>query len=187
MPDDENVTEILTVFGRYGCRKTSMDDVARAIGISRQALYKRYDSKEALFRSVVNRVIENSLSGALDALDDDTKPLSGRLLHAFESWAGQHVDLLRSSPHSAEVIDMTGVQAGDDAKRAESQIAERVAELIGEIGPPAARAAAADIAFALACASKGLLHSAESGSDYRTGMKRVIAGLLGSLERPAKG
>ncbi|MGI9382423.1 MAG: TetR/AcrR family transcriptional regulator [Methyloligellaceae bacterium] len=180
------MTEVLAIFVRYGFRKTSMDDVARAIGISRQALYKRYESKEALFRLVVSRVIESSLSGAMDALDNDTVSLSGRLLNAFDSWAGQHVDVLRSSPHSLEVIEMAKAQAGETSKRAEGKIAKRVAELLCETGSPAARAAAADAAFALACASKGLLHTAENRSDYKNGMKRVISGFLVSSDHPAK-
>ena len=43
----------LGVFGRYGFRKTSMDEVARAAGISRQGLYLYFASKEALFRAAV--------------------------------------------------------------------------------------------------------------------------------------
>ena len=36
------------VFPRYGFRKTSMDDLARAAGLSRQARYLHFATKEAL-------------------------------------------------------------------------------------------------------------------------------------------
>ena len=43
------------LFLRFGYRKTSMDDIARAAGVSRQALYLWFPNKEALFCAVVDR------------------------------------------------------------------------------------------------------------------------------------
>src|SRR5262249_126679 len=40
-------------FVRFGFRKTSMDDVARDAGISRQALYAHFADKEELFREAM--------------------------------------------------------------------------------------------------------------------------------------
>jgi AcrR family transcriptional regulator len=45
------------VFARFGYRKTSMDDIARAAGVSRQGLYLLFSNKEELFR----RSVEYSL------------------------------------------------------------------------------------------------------------------------------
>jgi AcrR family transcriptional regulator len=42
------------VFARYGYRKASMDDVARAAGLSRQGLYLHYPTKDALFKAAVD-------------------------------------------------------------------------------------------------------------------------------------
>src|SRR5258708_36742368 len=39
------------VFLRYGYKKTSMDDLARAAGLSRQGLYLHFENKEALFKA----------------------------------------------------------------------------------------------------------------------------------------
>lgn len=41
----------LPVFVRFGFRKTSMADIARAAGISRASLYLSFNSKEELFRA----------------------------------------------------------------------------------------------------------------------------------------
>ena len=38
----------MRVFLRYGFKKTSMDDLARAAGLSRQGLYLHYRTKEEL-------------------------------------------------------------------------------------------------------------------------------------------
>ena len=43
----------LEVFGSYGYKKTSMQDIADALGISRPALYQYYKNKEAVFLALV--------------------------------------------------------------------------------------------------------------------------------------
>ena len=55
MQNDQRAAHILDtalpVFVRYGFRKTSMTDIARAAGISRASLYLIFNSKEELFRA----------------------------------------------------------------------------------------------------------------------------------------
>lgn len=41
------------VFGKYGFTKTTLDDVANAVGMKKASLYYYYSSKEDLFRDVV--------------------------------------------------------------------------------------------------------------------------------------
>ncbi len=49
MSMDQNASAIIAVFAHYGFRKTAMEDVAKAAGKSRQALYNRFGSKDAVF------------------------------------------------------------------------------------------------------------------------------------------
>ncbi len=42
-------------FGTYGLKKTSVDEVTRAVGISKGAFYLFHDSKEALFLDILDR------------------------------------------------------------------------------------------------------------------------------------
>jgi AcrR family transcriptional regulator len=48
------------VFCRYGYKLTSMELVAQESGLTRQALYHHFASKEALFRAVVETVYEGA-------------------------------------------------------------------------------------------------------------------------------
>lgn len=83
----------------FGLRRTSMDDVAKRVGIGRATLYRRFSDKDQLFQAVILREIqqdieriekhiqgiENHLDGLKEAftmavLSINGNPLLGRLL-----------------------------------------------------------------------------------------------------------
>lgn len=51
--DHHIVTSALAVFMRYGIGKTTMNDIAKEAGVSRQTLYNAYAGKDDLLRAVV--------------------------------------------------------------------------------------------------------------------------------------
>src|SRR5690606_247958 len=55
------------VFGRYGYRKTTVDLLARAAGVSRPAVYQYFDGKAAVYRAVAARVGAELADSAEDA------------------------------------------------------------------------------------------------------------------------
>src|SRR6187401_3401598 len=77
------------VFLRYGYRKTSMDDLARAADLSRQGLYLHFANKEALFKEVVVQLIGQSRATMRAALARDELPIEERLLVAFMALKSQ--------------------------------------------------------------------------------------------------
>jgi AcrR family transcriptional regulator len=81
----------LATFARYGYRKTSMDDVARAADISRPGLYFLFDSKQNLFRAAVTQALDDDVEAARKALDDAGRPLRERLIEAFDLWTGRYI------------------------------------------------------------------------------------------------
>ena len=46
----------MLVFRRHGFRRSSIEQVAEAAGLTRQALYHHFESKEALFRAYLKQV-----------------------------------------------------------------------------------------------------------------------------------
>ena len=78
----------LQVFARYGFRKTSMDEVARAAQVSRQGLYLHFPTKEDLFRATAEHLLEGALQQAHAALATDAE-LEARLVNAFDEWVGR--------------------------------------------------------------------------------------------------
>ena len=60
-PRERILNSAANVFSQYGYRLASMELVAQACGLTRQALYHHFDSKEALFRAVIEAVHETAL------------------------------------------------------------------------------------------------------------------------------
>ena len=60
-----------TQFRIYGYRKTSMEDIARELGISRASLYSYFENKDEIFRSVSLHLHEEALAAAEQSLAGD--------------------------------------------------------------------------------------------------------------------
>src|SRR3954465_1869312 len=81
----------LTVFMRYGFRKTSMEEVARAAQGSRQGLYLHFATKEDLFRAAVHAVLADSLAAVRAVLHEPGAGLEDKLARAYDEWVGKYV------------------------------------------------------------------------------------------------
>lgn len=51
------ITAAIKVFGNYGYKKTSMQDIADEMDISRPALYQYYKNKEAIFLALIEYIL----------------------------------------------------------------------------------------------------------------------------------
>jgi AcrR family transcriptional regulator len=54
----------LELFGRYGYRRTSIDDIARAAGVAKGTVYLYVENKEALFRTLAQSLLDGVLENA---------------------------------------------------------------------------------------------------------------------------
>src|SRR6266481_2021576 len=81
----------LEVFGRYGFRKASMDDIARSADISRQGLYLHFANKDALFRAAVRQELDTALGDVSRCLNEEGVGLERRVVAALDAWLGRYV------------------------------------------------------------------------------------------------
>ena len=178
MENESDFQNALSVFAHYGFRKTSMDDLARAIGVSRQTLYNRFKTKEAVRDWAVEGFSRQMLSRAAAELEDDTASTAQCLARAFDRWKGDHIAIIRAAPHGAEIIEI-GIEALKNAKS--NPLAEfdrRLVDFLVKRKTCANRKRAEDVVHVLEMASKGLMVTAENPEAFAAGMKRVVGTLL---------
>ncbi len=107
---DAILTAVIPVFGRFGFKKTSIEDLAAAAGLSKQGLYLHFSSKEDIFFSALQHYLDAGLMLVDRALVQEQIALSSRLVAAMDAWFGRH--LATFSPGSFDVIE-----AGDSLSR----------------------------------------------------------------------
>lgn len=119
-PRDRILDSAAKVFAQYGYRLASMELVAQECGLTRQALYHHFDSKEALFRAVVEAVHEGAFDAERSAAAREEragKGLADVLVAQLEARYRHFVDLLKGSPHAEELMSEHRRQTQDLLQR----------------------------------------------------------------------
>lgn len=183
---DEIVDSAIPVFLRFGFKKTSMDAVALAAGISRQALYLHFPNKESLFSAVVDELGRATGRIAHVALWRTGLTLEEQLLAAFDE------TLPHESPELLSELLATAKELFPDS------VADIDAHMVAEVS---ARldAALVDEAWSMSdvsveravhvlqAMSYGLKQQSSDRDDYLVGMQSAIRLILkaGGLVPPS--
>lgn len=170
--DDARRTRLLdaafATFVRFGFRKTSMEEVARAAHLSRQALYLHFATKEKLFRAAVHHALESGLARVSGCMRDASASVEDKLARAFDAWVGRYVGVA-----GADVTDL------EEAGRAlvgpliaehEAQFLETITKIIRSSPLPgayrSAGVSARQLAETLYATARGLKHDARSREEF---------------------
>lgn len=165
--------EILSVFAHYGLSKTSMRDLADAAGVSRQTLYNRFKTKEALLHWAVIGVNDASADLALAALKADGPP-EARIVNFFAQWVGDHTAKIYGTPHGAEVFDAATKLKQGQPSEPDSTVRCRVALAQFLRNEGMTEAQAEDAVFTLRLAAKGLLLVVQDSEAFAQGMRKAV-------------
>ena len=165
------------IFLRYGFKKTSMDDVAQAAGVSRQGLYLYFDTKDLLFREALQHLVSHLISTAHAVAEDGNLSLRDRLVGAFEAVHSSAfhnasredaLELLQSAQSAAGALlvqserDLMGIAA---ALLTEAGVADRWEE---------AGVTVAELSEQLLMSAKGIKASVDTLTAYRERMLTAI-------------
>jgi len=167
----------LLIFARYGYRKTSVEDVARAADISRPGLYLYFPSKQDLFRAAVTSALNGDVAAAERTLTDTARPLRDRLIDAFDQWTGRYVGplttdvalLIETNP------DLLGPLVTDYPKRFATLVTDAMAAERGRL--------ARDVAQTLLSTAYGIKHDTSTREEFRARITIAIDLLLVALQR----
>jgi AcrR family transcriptional regulator len=182
MLDNEKRMRILhaaqSLFIRYGVKRTSIDEVARAADLAKGTLYLYYDSKEMLFAEVAKNICadilaEANLAAAMPA------PLGERLVGILDAEIGVLHRLVEHSPHVRELTETKEAMASATFATLDRDIAELITTVISEEG--IARQGAAEMFLA---AAVGTTQRGDSLAElYRSRLRAIVDVLLIGLKQ----
>lgn len=166
--------DVLALFAQYGFRKVSMSDIARTVNLSRQSIYNQFGSKEAVLDWSIKSFLSETVSNILAELEKPSDKPQELLAEAFQQWIGNHVPLLRSTPHGGELMDMAIASAQRSEENYEGHFMEAITAFIEtrELTPD--DQTATETAYVLHLASKGLMLKVHTSEDFAIGMQRVL-------------
>src|SRR5216683_2573892 len=93
-----------SLFLRYGVKRTALDDVVREAGIAKGTLYLYFDSKDALFAAIAERLCVEMLRNAEEAIASSSS-ITSRLVGCLDAYIGSSHRLTSQSPHIAELTE----------------------------------------------------------------------------------
>jgi len=107
-PGNDKRTRILdaaqSLFLRYGVKRTALDDVVREAGIAKGTLYLYFDSKDALFAAIAERLCTEMFKNAEDAIASSAS-ITSRIVGCLDAYIGAMHRLAAQSPHIAELTE----------------------------------------------------------------------------------
>ncbi|MFH7333839.1 TetR/AcrR family transcriptional regulator [Streptomyces sp. KHY 26] len=116
----DRLTEVLDAtydcLTRYGVRRTTVDDIAGAMNVSRSAVYQYVRGKDDAFRRLAERLHDRALERARRAASADA-PLTTRVRGVLEAKLALVLELAGDSPHTAELLDEKARLFGDICHR----------------------------------------------------------------------
>ena len=174
----------IVVFRRFGYRKASMDDVARAAGVSRQGLYLSFSNKEELFRKALEHALTSQLTAALAVLSDVDRDLDERLIAACDEWAGRFVGSL--SADATDLMCAGMALAGDTLASYGARFEEGLAAAIAESSLTKrcrhVGVEPCELAKALHATTRGLKQTSTSREEFTKGISASVRMMCASLK-----
>ena len=176
----------LRVFGQYGYRRTSMDDVAREADIAKGTIYLSFTSKEEVFQALSERLSQRMLAGA-EAASRRPGTTADKLAAMHAAWFGTYADTISRSPHAAELLDAKHRLSADLVADAASRYKRLVRDVLtdaaaaGELDLEPAGLTADTAAELLIASARGLESSAASPAAYRRYLNALVRVMVAGL------
>ncbi|GHC52433.1 TetR/AcrR family transcriptional regulator [Streptomyces flavofungini] len=113
---NDRLTDVLdatyTCLSRYGVRRTTMDDIAGEMGVSRSAVYQYVRGKDDAVRQLARRLHDRALERAAAAAACDAPPAE-RIHGIMAAKLDLVLDIAGGSSHAAELLDAKARLSGD--------------------------------------------------------------------------
>ena len=171
------------VFAQYGFRRTAMNDIAKAAGMSRPALYLMFANKEALFRELAIHRQTEALTAA-SAVLEAAGPIKTQLADALQVYEQILYEPIAASPHSAEFLDLKSSISADEIQQGHAELVSCLvrAEATGEVSFASLGQTAKGFVELLLNALYGIKGKATSVRAFRKQSKALVLVFLTAID-----
>ena len=118
-------------FRHYGYSKTTVADLARAIGLSSAYIYKFFESKRAIGEAICQRILSD-IVGSARAIAEERGPRSDRLRRMFQTVARRGLELFFNDRKAHDLAVTACAERWPTIDVYKQQMAEVVSGLIAE-------------------------------------------------------
>jgi AcrR family transcriptional regulator len=135
-PEHRILDAAMRVFRRHGYRRSTIEQTAEEAGLTRQALYHHFSSKEALFRGAIARFYERALAAeteAARAAEEANRDLAEVIIAQITARLSVLFVELQGSPHLEELFSEHLAQARDLYQSYSARFGEEVATTIARV------------------------------------------------------
>lgn len=172
----EKAKAVLMTFAQYSFQKTSMEDIGRAAGVSRQSIYKKFGSKEKCYEWVIHTYLSNMYARIFSALEDEETPPLHTLVHCMDILIGEAVEIVSNS-HGPEILNDALKASRASQEDWPLRLRARMADFLERhnlVTPHKSKG----VAFALISAGKGLLLEEATRDQFLEDMTIIIKSVV---------
>jgi len=168
----------LELFTRYGYRKTSIDDIARAAQVAKRTVYLHFENKAAVFLAIL-QYLEGQVRQRCVAAERMSGTAVDRLTGLLDAYFGMAFELFSKSAHMPELEEtfskLARARIGNLNTEYEARLARflRSLEKAGEIKGPPRGLTVRQLIHIVVRAAEGAKHDPEVQGD-RKALKRRL-------------
>lgn len=172
------VLAALELFARYGYRKTSIDDIARAAQVAKRTVYLHFENKAAVFLAIIEYLGGQVRQRCLEAERAGGSAVD-RLTSLLDAYFGLAFELFSKSEHMPELEETFSKLAREKLGSLNTEYEARLAgflrslEITGEIAGPPRGLTVQQLVHILVRAADGAKHDPELRGDQKALLQRL--------------
>lgn len=176
------LTAAFDVFASYGFKRTSMDDIAKAAGVSRPALYQSFSNKVDIYTAIVTSFC-NSVQLEWQNIVQSDRSAVERLSAVFKIAVVEPHAMMENMPHGEEIIGLKHDFAQDVFEDFNAKLHAVFVEIL--MSAETSEEFSNDLANMLTQAVAGMKANGLSSSELDAGFDALLRVVAVSLQRSA--
>jgi len=118
-------------FSHYGYEKTTVSDLAKAIGFSKAYIYKFFDSKQAIGQAICSRCLNAITDAVSESISQGTTP-TDRFRRMFETTVATSVHMFFNDRKLYDIAAYSAAEKWPSAQAYEEHIRKTLMQIIRE-------------------------------------------------------